>query len=78
MKKKAPKIDLGKIEEFFRANPAVLVGAIAVLSLMHLASSPERPAWLKDCPPVNPKLAGPWRGKGSFGKGFGPNRVRHK
>lgn len=78
MSEKPPKIDLKKVEEFVLANPGIMVAAIGLLSLIYMTSPSERPAWLKDCPPINPKRAGPWRGKGSFGKGFGANPVRHK
>jgi len=32
--------------------------------------------WLNGAPTINTKVAGPWRGKGSFGKGFGPQGRR--
>ena len=45
---------------------------------LFLAAPRERPKWLKGCPPVHGRKAGAWRGKGSFGHGFGPSLVRHK
>lgn len=39
-----------------------------VLSFMFLSGPGKKPAWLKDAPPAFERLAGPWRGKGSFGK----------
>lgn len=54
----------------------VVLGSAIVFSM--LGGDLRRAAWLKDCPPVNPKVNGPWRGKGSFGHApFGP-QVRHK
>ncbi len=45
----------------------MLAGTLFLLMTMPAT----KPKWLKDVPPVNQKYAGPWRGKGSFGKGFG-------
>jgi hypothetical protein len=72
-----PKIDLKKLEAFLLANPAIFVG-MAISCLLLFAGKTPRPAWLKDLPPVGGKVNGAWRGKGSFGKSFGPNRVHHK
>lgn len=73
---KRPEIDAKKVSEFLLKNPALL-GALAAVVLSCLAGTPsERPAWLKDCPPVGGRRAGPWRGKGSFGTGFGPQTRR--
>jgi len=52
--------------------------ATAVVAYLFLAAPRERPKWLKGCPPVHGRKAGAWRGKGSFGHGFGPSLVRHK
>lgn len=79
VKQKTPVFDKKKVEEFLLANPitcAVLFGYLALLS-MSVSATQERPAWLKDCPPVNGRRAGAWRGKGSFGHGFGP-QVKHR
>jgi hypothetical protein len=54
-------IDPKKVEEFLLMNQKV----------------GKAPAWLAGLPPVNGRVAGPWRGPGSFGRGFGP-QVRHK
>lgn len=71
-------IDVKKIEEFLIKNPAFVV-SMAILSFAVIAKNEgKRPAHLKDMPPINPRTAGPWRGKGSFGHGFGPNKVSHK
>lgn len=64
------------VEQFMKTNPAVVI--LGVLVLAYLATPLERPGWLKDCPRIHGPRNGAWRGKGSFGKGFGPNRVRHK
>ena len=66
-----------EVEEFLRKNPALVVAA-GMAMLQILSRSSERPAWLKDCAPVHSRTAGPWRGKGSFGHGFGPVKVTHK
>jgi hypothetical protein len=71
-----PKIDLKKAEEFLLSNPVLL--AVVAIQILLLTGTPERPAWLEDCPPVGGRRAGPWRGKGSFGKGFGPQTVRRR
>ncbi len=77
MKKKPSKEEIAKAMKFLEDNPILMiVGAIACIELLSRVGM--RPAWLKDCAPVNSRLAGPWRGKGSFGKNFGPNKVRHK
>lgn len=70
------KIDVKQVEQFLLKN----LDFVCVLGLMALTFSKgaTRPAWLKDFPPINPRTAGPWRGKGSFGHHFGPNKVSHK
>lgn len=73
-----PKVDLKKAEELLMDNPVALWVAIGLLTFEFLSSESTRPAWLKNCAPVHGRRAGPWRGKGSFGRGFGPNRVKHK
>jgi hypothetical protein len=69
-------IDVKKVEEFLLKNPELLLG-MALVSLAVLEKHGKAPAWTKDLPPLWERLAGPWRGPGSFGKGFGP-QVRHK
>lgn len=77
MKKKPSKEEIAKAMKFLEENPILMiVGAIACIKI--LSESGVRPAYLKDCAPVNQRTAGPWRGKGSFGKNFGPNKIRHK
>lgn len=39
-----------------------------ILAYVFLSGESKQPAWLKDAPPAFERLAGPWRGKGSFGK----------
>jgi len=70
-------MDKESAERFLKENPVFLIG-LGLVVYQFLSSGPKRPEWLKDCPPVNGRTAGPWRGKGSFGHGFGGNRVRHK
>lgn len=52
----------------------ILLGLTIFTSLT--GARKEGPAWRKGLPPAREKLAGPWRGKGSFGKGFGPQTRR--
>lgn len=72
----APKVDVKKVEEFLLKNPELLLMA-GLVSLAVLQKTGNAPAWAKDLPPLNERLAGPWRGSGSFGKSFGP-QVRHR
>lgn len=72
-----PEVDLNKVKEFLMKNPEFLIG-LAMVSFGIMAQKGERPAHLKDMPPIHPRTAGPWRGKGSFGHSFGPNKVTHK
>lgn len=65
------KLDPKKIEAFLVANPLFIIG-IGMVALQVLSKSSKAPAWVKDLPPVNGRVAGPWRGKGSFGHSFGP------
>jgi hypothetical protein len=75
---KKPQIDPKKVEEYLLQHPELLI-MMGLLSLEILAKKEgKRPAHLKDMPPINTRTAGPWRGKGSFGHGFGPNKVSHK
>lgn len=53
----------------------VVMSGVAVYAI--LATPGERPAHLKDMPPIHPRTAGPWRGKGSFGHRFG-SQVKHR
>lgn len=70
------KIDAKQIEQFLLKN---LDFTVCVLGLLTLISTKDtRSPWLKDCAPIHPRTAGPWRGKGSFGHGFGPHKVAHK
>lgn len=59
-----------KDEEIFM----ILLGLVIFTSIG--GPRKEGPAWRKSLPPASEKLAGPWRGKGSFGKGFGPQTRR--
>jgi hypothetical protein len=74
--KKAREILDKQVEDLVKSHPVLIVTGLLVLQC--LAGPVERPKWLKDCPPVGGRRNGAWRGKGSFGKGFGPNKVRHK
>lgn len=71
------KLDLKQVEDVLLKNPELMVGAM-ILGFVILSARQANPKWLKGLAPINPKKAGPWRGKGSFGHGFGPNRVSHK
>lgn len=73
-----PKIDPKKVEEFLIKNPEFTIG-LGLLAFGVLAEREgKRPAYLKDMPPIHPKTAGAWRGKGSFGHCFGPTKISHK
>jgi len=62
-------------EEFIRANPIVYMAlGAAVIEL--LTKGKNVPKWIKDLPITNERKAGAWRGKGSFGKNFGPQTKR--
>lgn len=69
MRKNSPAPD-PRVQELL-GNPIFMV-LTGLVVLKVLTSPTPRPAWLKDAPPVHGKVAGPWRGKGSFGHGFGP------
>lgn len=73
----AAKILEEKAEKFLKEHPVAFIAA-GVLLFKFLSSGREVPEFLKGLAPISPKTAGPWRGKGSFGKGFGPNKVAHK
>ena len=78
MKCKLSDEEVQKAMDFMKKNPIlVVVACIGAFKVLTEGSAPMA-AWLKDCAPVNQPTAGPWRGKGSFGKSFGPNKVRHK
>ena len=65
----APPWTVEQAKAFLEKNPVVL--AIAGLLLL-MPPRKAAPAWTKDLPPLGGRTAGPWRGKGSFGHGFGP------
>jgi hypothetical protein len=67
---------LSQNPEELASDPVFLV-LMGVAALHFLTSDRKRPEWLKDCAPVHGRRAGAWRGKGSFGHGFGP-QVHHK
>lgn len=65
-----------EIQDLFDKCPmAMIVGGLLLYSLM---VDRGRPKWLGSCPPIHGRRNGAWRGKGSFGHGFGANKVRHK
>ena len=65
-----------EIKDLFDKCPvAMIVGGLLLYSLM---SDRGRPGWLGNCPPIHGRRNGAWRGKGSFGTGFGANKVTHK
>lgn len=65
-----------KTEQLLKENPVFLV-LLGLAIFQALQKPQERPKWLEGCPSPNQRLAGSWRGKGSFGHGFGP-QVRHR
>jgi hypothetical protein len=69
-------IDPKKVEQFLLENPIFFV-SLGLLALTFLEKRGTVPAWAKDLPALKERLAGPWRGKGSFGHGFGP-QARHR
>lgn len=66
-----------EIQELIDKNP-VLLAVMGLLALQYMSTAGERPKWLKDCPRIHGPKNGAWRGKGSFGTGFGANKVKHK
>lgn len=62
-------------EEFVRANPIIYI-AFGAAVIKILTEAKNVPKWIKDLPVTHEHLAGPWRGKGSFGKNFGPQMKR--
>lgn len=74
--KKAKEILDQQVMDLMTSHPMVFI--MGILALHSLTTQRECPKWLKDCPPAGGRRNGAWRGKGSFGKGFGPHRVRHK
>lgn len=53
-------------------NPLVVLLTLLTGLKAVVETVSEPPEWVKGLSPVNGKRCGPWRGKGSFGKGFGP------
>ena len=74
--KKAREMLDRDVNDIVKSYPVLAI--MGLVALRYLMSSYERPKWLKDCAPVHGRRNGAWRGKGSFGKGFGANKVRHK
>lgn len=77
MKKKTEPLP-PEVKELFEKFPAIAVIGSVLLFHMLGASSGKAPKWLKDLPPIGGRTNGAWRGKGSFGHGFGGVKVRHK
>jgi hypothetical protein len=67
---------LSKKPEELASDPVFLM-LMGMVALHFLTSEQRRPEWLKDCAPVHARRAGAWRGKGSFGHGFGP-QAKHR
>lgn len=63
-------------QKLMKEHPVLMV-MLGLVALQVLSKPGERPAHLKGLPPIHPRTAGTWRGKGSFGHGFGP-QVRHR
>jgi len=68
---------LEKRREFVQEHPVSALFFETALYLL-ITTEPKKPAWLKNIPPIHPRLAGPWRGKGSFGGNFGSQESGHK
>jgi len=77
-KKEAPDVKafLASADQFIRENPAAAAVAMCLLGYVALCGGSTMPKWAEGLAPVSPKVSGPWRGKGSFGKGFGPQVSR--
>lgn len=73
---KDAKIDPKQVEEFLQKHPHLVMMA-GLVALVLLQKTGKVPAWVRDLPALSERLAGPWRGQGSFGHGFGP-QARHK
>lgn len=71
-----PKVDVKKVEEFLIQHPKLVMMA-GLVALVLLQKTGKVPAWVADLPALSERLAGPWRGPGSFGHGFGP-QARHR
>jgi len=74
MKPRRRKADKKQAEKLFQEQVS-LGYAMGLVALEFLSAVNQRP---KDPVQIHQKRAGPWRGKGSFGKGFGPNKVKHR
>lgn len=72
----APRVDVKKVEEFLQNHPNLVMMA-GLVALVLLQKTGKVPAWVADLPALQERLAGPWRGPGSFGKSFGP-QGRHR
>lgn len=78
-KRKVSPAELAAAKELLLKNPvAMVIMGVVTLAVLSGSTSRKAPAWVKDLPPLGGRVAGPWRGKGSFGHGFGPSRVTHK
>lgn len=72
-----PTLTVKQVEEFLLANPEFTAALLSLAALSVLSKQTDRPAYLKDCAPIHPQMNGAWRGKGSFGHGFG-TQVKHR
>lgn len=70
----APPWTAEQAKAFLEKHPALfaLMGLLVLMGPRKAA-----PGWVKDLPPLGGRTAGPWRGKGSFGHGFG-SQIGHK
>jgi hypothetical protein len=67
-----------EIQELLDKNPGLAVIGMVALGALLMRGSSKAPAWTKDLPSIGGRTNSAWRGKGSFGKSFGPIKVTHK
>jgi hypothetical protein len=65
------------VKKLLDENPGLAAIGMVVLGVVLMGRS-KAPGWVKDLPPLGGRTNSAWRGKGSFGKGFGSVKVRHK
>jgi hypothetical protein len=67
------------VKKLLDENPGLFAIGLAVMGVVLMKGTSKAPDWMKDLPPLDGRVNGAWRGKGSFGKsGFGGIKVRHK
>ena len=71
-----PEAAKALVEKLMKEQPTLVIMGAAVLYAL-IGRGTAAPAWVKGLPPVGGRMAGPWRGKGSFGRGFG-SQMKHR